>query len=218
MRIEDLTVALRPRSAWEAVELGTALTRRHLGAVWRPWLVLSVPVLALVNLLCWSIDALWLAAIVMWWLKPVFDRVPLFVLSRAVFGTPPALRPTLRAQFGWGLRWMPAYLTWRRLSPLRSLNLPIDLLEGSRGEDARNRRSALGAPVYGVASLVTLVFANFEMVLFSGLLSGALLFAFLASIALARSRLEVSTTARQPRSMVFSSRTGSARSSGCVSR
>ncbi|QSX79280.1 DUF4129 domain-containing protein [Agrilutibacter solisilvae] len=176
MRIEDLTVALRPRNPWEAVELGTALARRHLGAVLRPWLALSLPVLVLVNLLCWSLDVLWLAALLMWWLKPLFDRVPLFVLSRAVFGQPPGAMATLRAQFNWGLRWMPGYLVWRRLSPLRSLNLPIDLLEGSRGEQASTRRSALGAPVYGVACLLTLVFLNFEAVLLAGLLSGALIF------------------------------------------
>jgi hypothetical protein len=176
MRTEDLTVALRPRTPWEAVELGTALARRHFGAVLRPWLAFCVPVFVLVNLLCWALGVVWLAALVMWWLKPVFDRVPLFVLSRAVFGRPPGTRQALRAQFAWGLRWMPAYLTWRRLSPWRSLNLPVDLLEGARGDDARTRRSALASPVYGVGALVTLVFSAFEFVLLFGLISVALLF------------------------------------------
>ncbi len=63
MKIEDLTVALRPRTAWEAVELGTALARRHAAAVWKPWLLLSLPVLLLVNALGWAIDAMWLAGI-----------------------------------------------------------------------------------------------------------------------------------------------------------
>ena len=49
MRIEALTVALRPRTAWEAVELGMALTRRHAGAIWRPWLLLSLPLLWLLT-------------------------------------------------------------------------------------------------------------------------------------------------------------------------
>lgn len=176
MRIEDLTVALRPRTAWEAVELGTALTRRHLGAVLRPWLAVTLPVWLALNLLCGLIDAVWLAGLLMWWLKPVFDRVPLFVLSRAVFGRAPGTVQTVRAQFDWGWRWMGGYLTWRRLSPLRSLNLPVDLLEGGQAQAARTRRNALGSPVYGVASLLTLVFVHFELALFAGTVSAALLF------------------------------------------
>lgn len=176
MRIEALDVVLRPRSAWEAVELGAALVRRHARAIWRPLLAVSVPVFVLVNLICWWGDILWLAPVLMWWLKPVFDRVPLFVLSRAVFGEVPDTRATLRAQATFGRRWMLAYLTWRRLSPARALNLPIDLLEGATGAEARNRRFALGGSMYGVASLLTLVFANFEMALFIGAVMLVLLF------------------------------------------
>jgi hypothetical protein len=144
MRIEDLTVALRPRTAWEAVELGTALVRRHAAAVWKPWLLVSLPLLLLVNTLCWAIGAVWLAGVVMWWLKPLFDRIPLYVLSRAVFGHVPAAAETVRAQWSFGRRWLQAYMTWRRLGPVRALYLPIDLLEGGAGEDARARRRALG--------------------------------------------------------------------------
>lgn len=177
MKIEDLTVALRPRTAWEAVELGTALVRRHAGAVWKPWLLVSLPILVLVNVLCGSIGEIWLAAVVMWWLKPVFDRIPLYVLSRAVFGHVPLVRETVRAQRGFGSRWMFAYLTWRRLSPVRSVYLPVDLLEGSTGEEARARRRALGSPVYGVGSLVHVVLFHFESALVLGAVFAVMLFA-----------------------------------------
>lgn len=168
MRIESLDVVLRPRSAWEAVELGAALVRRHAAAIYRPLLAVSVPLLLLVNVLCWWTDMLWLAPLVMWWLKPVFDRVPLFVLSRVVFGEVPDTRATLRAQATFGRRWMLAYLTWRRLSPARALFLPIDLLEGATGAQGRARRMALGGSMYGVAALLTLVFVHFEIALFIG--------------------------------------------------
>lgn len=176
MRLEALTVALRPRSPWEAVELGTALVRRHAAAIWRPWLWLTLPVLVLLNVLAWSIDALWLAAIVMWWLKPVFDRVPLYVLSRAVFGEVPTTVQTLRAQGRWGTRWLPAYLGWRRLGPARSLLLPVDLLEGEHGAHARARRRALGGSVYGVGALLTIVCVHFEAALYLGAIVGAMMF------------------------------------------
>lgn len=176
MRIEDLTVALRPRTAWEAVELGTALARRHIVAVWKPWLLVSLPALIVLNALAWSIDAIWLAAVAMWWLKPAFDRIPLYVLSRAVFGHAPTAWQTVQAQWRWGSRWLPAYLLWRRLGPVRSLYLPVDLLEGGVGEEARGRRRALGSPVYGVGALLTLVFVHFEFALVLGMLAGVMLF------------------------------------------
>lgn len=177
MRIEALTVALRPRSPWEAVELGSALVRRHAAAIWRPWLLLTVPALVLLNLLAWALDAIWLASVLMWWLKPVFDRVPLYVLSRAVFGDVPGTRQTLRAQLHWSWRWMPAYLSWRRLSPVRPLYLPVDLLEGAAGAEARHRRRVLGSSAYSVGAMLTLVCINFEIALVLGM--GALVFVFI---------------------------------------
>jgi len=176
MKIESLTVALRPRTPWEAVELGTALVRRHAATIWKPWLLLTLPVFVLFNVLAWSIDALWLAGLLMWWLKPAFDRVPLFVLSRAVFGDVPTTRQTLAAQRDWGLSWLPGYLLWRRLSPLRSQTLPVDFLEGARGRDARERRRALGAPINGVSVLVTVVCLHFELAVYVGLASLAIVF------------------------------------------
>ena len=177
MKIEDLTVALRPRTAWEAVELGTALVRRHAGAVWKPWLLVSLSAFVLLNVLCGAIGEIWLAGLLMWWLKPVFDRIPLYVLSRAVFGHVPSVRETVRAQRGFGARWMFAYLTWRRLGPVRSVYLPVDLLEGGAGEEARARRRALGSPVYGVGALVHVVLFHFESALVFGAVFAVMLFA-----------------------------------------
>lgn len=174
MRIEDLQVELRPRSPWEAVELGMALARRHAAAVWRPWLVLTLPVFVLANAAGWWFDAVPLAALLMWWLKPVFDRVPLYVLSRAVFGATPGLRDTLRAQAHWGRGALVHHLTWRRLSPVRALYLPVDLLEG--GAHAGERRRVIGGHARGTASLLTLVCVHFEIAL--GLAAVMLVLAF----------------------------------------
>lgn len=174
MRLDELSVELRPRAPWEAVELGTALVRRHAGAIWRPWLALTLPVFLVVNALAWAIDAVWLGALVVWWLKPVFDRIPLYVISHAVFGPAPRPRDTLRALRRWGWLPIPGYLSWRRLSPVRSLTLPVDLLEG--GAHAAQRRSVVGSGVQGTAMLVTLVCANFEAVLIFGTYALALMF------------------------------------------
>ncbi|GAB1595146.1 DUF4129 domain-containing protein [Lysobacter claricitrinus] len=176
MRIDDLTVALRPRSSWEAIELGTALVRRHARAIWRPWLVCAVPAFGIVNLAAFAIGKPVLAMVVMWWLKPLFDRVPLFVLSRAVFGEVPGTRATLRGAFRGGARAMFGYLTWRRLSPARALLMPVDVLEGGPASQAGARRRVLAGPAYGVASLCLLVFVNFEAALLVGFAMLAFLF------------------------------------------
>jgi len=168
MRIEELTVRLRARSGWEAIELGMALVRRHAGAIWAPWLWLTVPVFVVLNLGAWLIDAFWLAALLMWWLKPAFDRVPLYVISRAVFGSVPGTRETLRAQRQWGVRTLLHLLTWRRLSPVRSLYMPIDLLEGVQGERLGQRRRVLGGQAYGTAFLLTLICQLFTAALVLG--------------------------------------------------
>ncbi|KAF1710926.1 DUF4129 domain-containing protein [Pseudoxanthomonas sacheonensis] len=176
MRLEQMTVHLRSRSAWEAVELGTALVRRHAAAIWKPWLLVTVPLFVALNAAAWAIDSIWLAGLLMWWLKPVFDRIPLFVVSRATFGATPSVREALLAQLRWGWQPMLHYLTWRRFSPARTLYLPIDLLEGVTGARLRERRRVLGGAVYGNAALLTLVCLNFELSLVLGGVGAIFLF------------------------------------------
>lgn len=176
MRLDTVTVELRPRSGWEAMELGSALVRRHARAVWLPWFAVTLPVFLAVLLSSYALGLLPLVPLVMWWLRPVFDRVPLFVLSRAVFGSVPTTGSTLRAQLRWGWRTMLGYLLWRRLSPMRAATLPVDLLEGAGGQAQRQRRSVLVSGIGGQTVLLTLICSNFillmqvSLVLFAALL------------------------------------------------
>lgn len=174
MRLDQLRVELRPRTPWEAMELGTALVRRHAAAIWRPWLLLTLPAFALLNAAGWALDRLWLASLAMWWLKPVFDRIPLYVVSRAVFGDAPGTRDTLAAQWRWGWKPMPGYLSWRRLGPARALYLPIDLLEG--GPRPARRRRVVGGGVRGNAVLLTVACMHFELALVFAAYALAMLF------------------------------------------
>src|SRR5579883_802256 len=106
-------------------------------------MLVTLPVFVLINAACWLLGQTWPAALILWWLKPVFDRIPLFVVSRAVFGEAPSLRETLQAQRNWGWRAMIGWLTWRRLHPGRAMLLPVDLLESPRGEARSKRIGAL---------------------------------------------------------------------------
>ena len=95
MKLEDIIAEIRPRSNWEAVDLGWALTRRHSGLVLLSWMVTIWPIWALIIGLLYQSPAWALAAIVV--LKPFYDHVPLFVLSRALFGVRPTPGAALKA-------------------------------------------------------------------------------------------------------------------------
>lgn len=176
MRIENLQLVLRPRGGFQAADLGMALVRANARVVWLSWLAVVLPLALALNLAGWYLDKLWLAGLLLWWLKPVFERIPLYVISRAAFGQQVSVGQTLRAQAGFGLGKLPAYLLWRRLGMARSLMMPVDMLEGGPEQQCRQRRHALLGD-YGMAALVTWLMFHIELLLILGIvaLSGLML-------------------------------------------
>ena len=153
MDLDRFAAAVRPRTPWEAVDLGWALVR----AWWRPmlgaWLSTTLPVWAAVFLL--QPRRPLVALLVVWWLAPLFDRVPLFVASRALFGGTPRLRELVRALPRlWGTR-IVAALTYGRFDPARSFDQPVTLLEGLSGRARRERIRLLQADRRGTAVLLS---------------------------------------------------------------
>jgi len=176
MRIDRLDVALRARSGWEAMELGTALSRRHARALWGSWLLASAPLFVIFNALGWWLDAFGWAWLAMWWCKPLFERAPLYVLSRGIFGEPVGTLAALRAQRHWGNSGFWGYLGWRRFSVLRSLCLPVNLLEGNTPGQRGPRRRAVAAGAVGAALVLTVTCLAFEAVLVSGAIGAVFMF------------------------------------------
>ncbi|MEM7404216.1 MAG: DUF4129 domain-containing protein [Pseudomonadota bacterium] len=167
MQLEDLRIALRPRRPWEAVDLGLTLVQTWWPRLFGVWFAVSLPLFLLINLVLddpfWSVLALW-------WLKPLFDRALLHVLSRAVFGATPGVRDTLRALPGlvWnsGLFW---HLTLGRLDFARSFRLPVYQLEGLKGKARRARLQVLGARGGGYGAGLTTICLHLEAFLYVGL-------------------------------------------------
>ncbi len=170
MRLEDMTVTLRPRQPWEAVDLGCAMVRRDFGRLMTLWASTVLPLWAVV---CWIFRDMpvWIPLVV-WWLKPLYDRVPLFFLSRAAFGVRPGFLETWRA---WPrlmfTNFLPALL-WRRCSFIRSFALPAQLLEGLRGAAANQRVKTLAMEGGGSGASLTFAFSTIELFLWLGLMSG----------------------------------------------
>lgn len=168
MRIDKLQIALRPRPAPQALDLGFALLHAHAGAVYKTWLALWLPAVALtfaLMLLLPAYDTLWM--MLAWWLRPLLERGPLYVLSRQVFGEDVTWRQALRAwpgQLGGGtvrlLTW------WRLFMPGRGLYQPIWQLEQVRGKAAAERRLAIGRNGTGAAAYrFGLACVHFEVIL-----------------------------------------------------
>ncbi|MGV6473410.1 DUF4129 domain-containing protein [Azotobacter vinelandii] len=170
MRLSDSVAVLRPRSHWEAMDFGVLLARRHAGLLMLAWALPALPLLALLGLLFPESPG-W-ALLIFWWLKPLGERLPLFVLSRVLFGETPRLGECLRALPGLlRAEWLTS-LTRRRFSPTRSFDLPVLLLEGLTGKELQQRRAVLAANRgKRGAGWLTLVGLHLELALWLGLLA-----------------------------------------------
>ena len=103
MRLEDVTAEIRPRSDWEAVDLGVALVRRDFWRLAGLWWLAMLPVVVA----GWWLRAhpLWWLLLV-WWCKPVGTRLALFDLSRTLFGERVRAAEWLRRlPWAWRDRW-----------------------------------------------------------------------------------------------------------------
>ncbi|MGV3660020.1 MAG: DUF4129 domain-containing protein [Prosthecobacter sp.] len=170
MRLEDVTVTLRPRQPWEAIDLGCALVRRDFGRLLALWSVTVFPVWLGICVVMRAVPE-WIPLVV-WWLKPLYDRVPLFFLSRSAFGVRPGFAQTWKA---WPRLWLSGFLPallWRRLSFIRSFALPAQMLEGLRGFAVKRRVKALALDGGGSGFLISYAFLKIETVLLLGLLWG----------------------------------------------
>ncbi|WP_068830614.1 DUF4129 domain-containing protein [Pseudomonas sp. BMS12] len=169
MRLTDASVAIRPRTAWEAIDLGVLLARRHLGLLLTSWLLVTLPLFALLSALLWQYPSI--AVLLFWWLKPAWERLPLHILSRALFGDTPTLKEALKALPRLLKPQLLASLTWRRLSPTRSFDLPVLQLEGLAGEARSKRLVVLGQRHAGSAAWLTVLGLLLEMLLWAGLVT-----------------------------------------------
>lgn len=176
MQFDRATVAVRERGAYEAIDLGFALVRDSAGAIWKPWLIVTVPIFLLLNGAGALSGHIGLAVLLMWWLKPLFDCIPLFVLSRRFFGDPPATNATLKAVPGLWKASLPGALLWGRFDIARSFNLPVVQLEGLRGRRRMRRQRVLQGKVRSQAVMVTVVCSH--LILFLSLALWLLLLMF----------------------------------------
>ena len=116
--IHEVTARLRPRTGWESQDMGLAMVRNLLPRLMAQWLCIMLPLWAVLAAVLWRYPGWLLFAV--WWLKPVYDRIPLHTLGRKLFGQETSLRELLRAAPTLLLRGNLYFLTIGRLAPHRA--------------------------------------------------------------------------------------------------
>lgn len=178
--IEQFQIALRPRTAWESLDLGVALARHGYRSLLYVWLIASLAPSLLIAILLrhWTVPFAMpgetiqfpISLLVIWWFKPIFERALLGCLRRQAFGEPPMPAALWREWLSGCLRWGLGDLLWRRLSMTRSFLQPVIQLEENGWRSSRRRQRLLRRQRGRLASWSTVLFSLFEGIAFGGIL------------------------------------------------
>ncbi|MEO1856937.1 MAG: hypothetical protein ABGY95_06180, partial [Rubritalea sp.] len=173
MKLEKVTAEIRPRGRWESIDLGCALVRENYGKVMNAWFVTVVPlwfcIIALSQFWPWAEGRPWIAGLLCIWILPICDRIPLFVLSRRLFGEDSTIKDLLKALPSMFFRRFFVTLFMGPLNLARGLSQPVMELEGLKGKAYSQRVSLLsrnggeGASQAAMVSLVLVLASMFSM-------------------------------------------------------
>ena len=141
MNLDSITAEIRPRESWEAVDLGIALIRRDYGKILRAKMLVVWPVWVLLVFLLR--DHIFWLSVAIWWLNSVWEKVPLYFISRRLFGGQEGIGTFLKEWPGWFWSRLSYSLVIGRFSLDRSLHLPAVMLEGSNDLGHSRRVSGL---------------------------------------------------------------------------
>ena len=166
MNLDNVTVEMRPRSEWEAVDFGARLVRRDAHAIYASWFAVTLPMLALAIAAIWFTPYGSLATILYWWFEPVTDAPILRIISRRLFGEDADVRSALRAlphllKRNW-IFLLPPY----RFHLARSIAMPVTQLEGLRGAERRARAKVLGIKISNYGIGVTAAYQHLALALY----------------------------------------------------
>ncbi|MDR0511560.1 MAG: hypothetical protein LBG93_00455 [Treponema sp.] len=154
----DSALLLRRRSVWEAADSGILLWRHNFS---RLMLFFALPFsLTAFFIRLLPIGHLFISIVVLWWLRPLFDRLALYVVSSRFFysGEGAQQKPENHLVSLWEMRrGLLGDLLWRRFSPNRSAHMPIRILEHARGEQFLKRKKTLSDGGLHFCSLITLL-------------------------------------------------------------
>jgi hypothetical protein len=146
MNLAKLQVNACIRSGWEAVDLGFLMARAWFRPLFAAGFVAMLPLAAVLLGVFWK-SPLW-ALFILWWLKPFWERLPLFIASRRLFDEEAGVWTSIRT---FPLKDVLPWLLWRRFSVQRAFDNPVTVLEELRGAVRRRRLRVLHGKYSDVA-------------------------------------------------------------------
>ncbi len=166
MDLSRISVEAKLRGPWEAIDLGFVMARRW----WRPlflaWLLPPLTLFLLLSTVFYQYPLV--AYLLVWWLKPLWDRLPLYIGSRALFSESVTTKEVIRAIPGLFKKDLLAWLSWRRFCLTRSFDMPVTVLENLSGDQRSRRMSILHRKSANAATWLTLACLHLEAVLTFG--------------------------------------------------
>ena len=175
--ISASAMSMRRRSVWEAADSGVLLWRSNFFH-FIPFF--AVPVwIAACGLRLLPNNLAWLSYLLLWWLKPFFDRAVLHVISLRFFDRAASNRSMspYRGLAGTMFRFLLGDLLWRRFSPMRGSRMPVRLLERISGKQFSQRKQTLAYGGLNFCALLTV----FGLALEAALLFGEITFVIMAA-------------------------------------
>jgi len=174
--VHESVLSLRSRSVWEAADSGILLWRGNF-IYFIPFFAVPVWVAAC-GLRLFSGELFFIPYFGLWWLKPLFDRFALHVVSKRFFDAPAtsSLKSLSRgiAEMRRGLL---GDLLWRRFSPNRAATMPVRVLEHLGAKQFALRKKALESGGINFCSLISIL----GLVLEAALLLGEIIFVLMTA-------------------------------------
>ncbi len=157
---------LRLRSNWEACDSGILIWRNSIGYI---LVFMGIPFILLVALLAFLNPQLRIfGTLIIWWLKPFFDRFILQVISVRFFRNDADMKRICQGLLKNTLRGLFGDITWRRFSIYRAARMPIRILEGNKGTMVSRRIRNLKKGGLDFCALLTSMGIVIEIGVFGG--------------------------------------------------
>jgi len=156
MNLDQVSVEIRPRRPWEAVDLGLRMAQRWWLPLIKIWILASLPICLLLYLL--PKDWVFFQLLILWLILPLFERLQLHFLSHAVFNQMLTTAEVFRELPRLWFTQLFSSLIWRRFSFTRSMDMPVSMLEGLSGSRRSSRLTVLHREDTAPASWLTCFF------------------------------------------------------------
>jgi len=167
LNLDKLQFKASVRSGWQAIDLGYLMA----SAWWRtlfvtgalPSLLFFIPLLII-----FFDNPLW-AGFFIWWLKPFWERLPLYYASRRIFDEQPTTTEVLWQTGSLFKKELIPWLLWRRFSVQRAFNAPVTVLEELNRQSRKKRLAVLHGKYSDVAFANQAIGFCFELILCFGI-------------------------------------------------